>query len=227
MKYTLNSFRLKMLMHRIIILSYDSINYKTFSKCKGDIVDLIIPYIKNTTDVLLKMQCIQSLGVPGFFSASPFLVSLYEQEASEKSLNYDMLGIIAEALYRIKNKSMIEWYYKQLESPNLRLEAIKFMEAIYEMDGKGDDIVQIMINLTQKTLVLPPNFYGNPLEENKYYLSIYCLKRLSKRNFDNKKEFASMFRSKLDSFICFSDSDWQRKMYYDTRKNYLEVLAKF
>ncbi len=227
MKYNLKELRRILLKRGILILSYDSLHHKTFSLSQRDLIPIIIEFIKNTSDEFLKYHCITSLGVKGFDEASDFLKKLYVDEINQQSQNYEIALNIAETLYRIRNKNDYDWFCEQLSKNELTFETINFAKALPEIHAIDNRITNLFIKLSKQVLVLPSAFYRNPLEENKYFLSLFCLKKLSKIHFDGKDEFAGAFLKHLNEFIRYEKSEWAERLSRDTIKEYKDVLLRF
>jgi len=201
------------------------LSHMTFIDCDHIVIKYVIDAIRKSNDVNFINDCICSLGVKSFNEAVPFLKEYYDETFGNDNHSSTIL-YICQALVRIDDKSIIEWCYSKLNVEIPIYEDVALLEYVVKNEKNEDRLTSFLIEMSIKIVSLSKNYYGNPLEECKYYFSEYALENLAKIDFPRKDTFAKKFEKKLNDFVRFEKSEWEKKLTISTLKRYRNILKK-
>lgn len=202
------------------------LSHMTFIDCDQIVIKTVIDAIKKSNDTNFINDCICSLGVKNFNEAIPFLKDFHDEVFSNDNHSPTLLHI-CQALVRIDDTSIIEWCYSKLNTENPIYEDVALFEYVIKNDKNKDRLTAFLIDISFKRVLLNANYYGNPLEECKYYFSECALEKLSKIRFLEKKAFAKKFEMNLNDFVSFESSKWKNILTISTLKRFRNILKKF
>ena len=208
----------------IKISRWGYLSHMTFINSDHIVIHYIIEKIKESDNEGFIMESICSLGVKGFVEAIPFLKE-YHDNIYKENKHSIIIHYICEALFRIGDITILDWCYEKLNVEKPIYEHVALFEFIIKKDKKMERLIPFLISLSKKEVLLADNYYGNLLEEDKYYMSECSLKYLVKKDFPQKKFFLTDFQKHLTEFVNYSVSQCNNKLTRSTIKKYKKILG--
>lgn len=198
--------------------------HETFLKHGDKVIPYVIEAIKKSNNQWFIDECICSLGVKGFDKALDFLM-FYHDELYKGDCHNKSIKTIGEAICRINDIRVLEWCYEKMNDDKVVYEDVPLFEFICRKDKNIDRLVDFLKTMITKNVELASNYYGNPLEECKYYMSEYALKNLMKYDFSDKDKYLNLLSIDFfNDFIVFKESKYKKGLIKSTKNRYMKIL---
>lgn len=200
----------------------DSVQFDcfTFREKDKNVVPVLIKYIEKFEHEGLRLQYISALGVKGFDNATEYLLVQYEKYRPPQ-YNQHSLNIVSQTLARISDLRYLDKYFEFL-SDHVTIDACYLVEMFGKLQVK--QAISYLIKLLDCVAIIPDNWIGTVLEEQKYFISQSAIVALGKfKNIEYNKYIKKFLNPEQLNWITYEESQDSKILLKSTYREYKKL----
>lgn len=203
----------------------DSVQFNcyTFKEKDKKVVPIIIQYIDYFEHENHRLAYISSLGVKGFDNATEYLIAQYKKNLPPAYNQYS-LNVISQTLARICDLKFLDIYLELLDH-DVTIDACYLVQMLGKL--KVDKAIPTLLKLLDCVAIIPEEWKGTILEDQKYFVSQSAIEALGKFGMHEYDEYIRKFLNPENiSWINFEESKDKKYLLKSTYQAYRKITQK-
>lgn len=201
-------------------VQFDCYTFKEKDVC---VIPVLLKYIEQFEQENYRLQYISALGVKGFYDCTEYLLDQYEKYRPPQ-YNQHSLNVVSQTLARISDLRYLDRYFEFL-SNNVTIDACYLVQMLGKL--KVDKAIPYLIKLLDCVAIIPNNWMGTVLEDQKYFVSQSAINALGKfKNIEYNKYIEKFLNPEQLNWIKFKESKDSKYLLKSTYQEYKNVTQK-
>lgn len=202
--------------------SWSIFSCKTFKETDKKAVPILIRYIEQFDSEGEQLQYINALGVKGFDDATEYLIVKYKKYLHPYNQTY--LNVISQTLANICDLRYLDTYFEFL-SNDVTIEACYLVQMLGKM--KVEKAIPYLIKLVDCIAIIPKEWLGFGIEEQKFYVSQCAIEALGKFKRKELNQYIEKFLNpSAIEWIKYTEPNENANVLKSTYKEYIKVATK-